>query len=511
VSLGTWSRSARWLVALAPIAIVAIIEILSDSVLDDALPYPLDTVLVVAVVVVLGLVLAALAFRRIDALTGALRARNAELEARGASARALNRVSVAIAAESDLGHVLQAVVTYARELLAADVAVLLLERPDGRLELRAADGLPTADGAPTADRRRATAGSPTTADGLPTTADGRPIVAPPPDEPRAADADAMLAFVDADRATARLAAPLQRGGSTLGILAVGSAVVRGFDADDVETLSSLASQATIALEHARLEARLRELAVVEERERIAHELHDGIAQVLGYVNTKSLAVGGFLDAGRTDEARVQLDELASAARAVYVDVRESIIGLRGPIEPGQGLGMAIAAHARRVADASRFGLELSIDTAAESLRLDPEAETNLYRIVQEALTNVRKHASARRVRLDAAIVRGVLTISVADDGRGLPAGGVAGDKPGYGLRAMRERAASIGATIQVMNGVDGGALVRVTMPLGGHERPIESPVASPEPADSADPADPADPGPASADPGMASAEPTAVR
>jgi signal transduction histidine kinase len=421
--------------------------------------------------------LAGVAFRRIDALTGALRARNAELEARGASARALNRVSVAIAGESDLGHVLQAVVSYARELLAADVAVLLLERPDGRLELRAADGLPGA------------------ADGRPTLAGGRPIVAAPPDDPPATDADAMLAFVEAGRATARLSAPLQRGGSTLGILAVGSATARGFDADEVETLSSLASQATIALEHARLEARLRELAVVEERERIARELHDGIAQVLGYVNTKSLAVGGFLDAGRTDEARAQLDELASAARAVYVDVRESIIGLRGPIEPGQGLGAAIAAHARRVAEASHFGLELSIDPAAASLRLDAEAETNLYRIVQEALTNVRKHASARRVRLDATIARGVLTISVADDGRGLPPGGVGGDKPGYGLRAMRERAGSIGATIQVMNQVGGGALVRVTMPLAGHEHPVEPPATNPDAVAS----------------GPASPEPSAVR
>jgi signal transduction histidine kinase len=282
------------------------------------------------------------------------------------------------------------------------------------------------------------------------------------------------------------------------MLAVGSATVRGFDVDEVETLSSLASQATIALEHARLESRLRELAVVEERERIARELHDGIAQVLGYVNTKSLAVGGFLEAGRLDEARAQLEELGSAARAVYVDVRESIIGLRGPIEPGQGLGAAIAAHARRVAEASRFGLELSIDPAAESLRLDPDAEANLYRIVQEALTNVRKHASARRVRLGAKVVRGVLTISVADDGRGLPPGGVGGDKPGYGLRAMRERAAGIGATIQVMNQVGGGALVRVTMPLGGHERPVEAPESTPEPT------------PATS-PGPASPVPSAVR
>jgi signal transduction histidine kinase len=269
------------------------------------------------------------------------------------------------------------------------------------------------------------------------------------------------------------------------VLAVGCARVRGFDVDEVETLASLSSQAVIAIEHDRLEARLRELAVVDERERIARELHDGIAQVLGYVNTKTQAVDGYLEAGRVDEARVQLAELGSAARAVYVDVRESIIGLRGPIEAGQGLGTALAAHARRVAEASKFGLELEIDHVTETLRLDPDAEANLYRIVQEALTNVRKHAAARRVRLTTRIDGDVLQVTVADDGRGLPPGAASSDKPGYGLRAMRERAARIGARFQVMGQVSGGTLVRVELPLAGHEPEAQAPStpsASPAPA-----------------------------
>ncbi len=422
---------------LVPTIVVAVLEELSDTFLDPSVPIPLDNLAVSSAVLLIGSVFAWFAFRRIDRLTGTLRARNAELEARGASARALNRVSVAIAAESGIEHVLQAVVAYARQLLEMDVAVVLLEGPDGRLALRASDGL-----AADATAVRADIDTP--------------------------DADALLAFVDPNRAVARLAAPLQRGGSTIGVLAVGSAEVRGFGVDEVETLASLANQAVIAIEHDRLEARLRELAVADERERIARELHDGIAQVLGYVNTKSQAVAGYLEAGRVDEARAQLAELGSAARAVYVDVRESIIGLRGPIEPGQGLGTALAAHARRVAEASRFGLELSIDAASAGLRLDPDAEANVYRIVQEALTNVRKHASARRVRLAVGVDGGVLTVSVADDGRGFPAVSAI-DKPGYGLRAMRERAARVGATFAAANRPEGGAEVRVTLPLAGHE------------------------------------------
>ncbi len=439
----------RWLVVLFPALLVAALEDFSDTYLDPSLPIPLDNLMVSGAVLIAGCAFAFFAFRRIDHLTGVLRARNEELEARGAAARALNRVSMAIAAETGLDHVLGAVVAYARELLDADVAVLLLESPDGRLVLRASDGLP----------------------------DGMAAQAPATDaDSDAPDADPILSFVDPRRAVARLSAPLQRGSSTLGLLAVSCARVRGFDVDEVETLASLASQAVIAIEHDRLGARLLGLAVVDERERIARELHDGIAQVLGYVNTKTLAVDAYIEAGRVDEARAQLAELGAAARAVYVDVRESIIGLRGPIEPGQGLGTALAAHARRAAEASKFGLVLEIEPEAEVLRLDPEAEANLYRIVQEALTNVRKHASARRVQLTARVDSGVLRVSVADDGRGLPAGAPWSDKPGYGLRAMRERAARIGARFQVMGQVGGGTLVRVELPLAGHEHVAQDPL-----------------------------------
>jgi signal transduction histidine kinase len=435
----------RWLIVLVPTVVVAVLEEVSDTFWDPSLPFPLDNLLVSGAVCLISLATVLYTFRRIDRLTDTLQARNAELEARSASAYALNRVSVSIATETGIDHVLKAVVVYARELLEADVAVLLLEGPDGRLALRASDGLPD-----TAVAKRP---------------GDDPDVADTPEGP---DADAILAFVDEGRAVARLAAPLQRGGSTIGVLAVGAAVVRGFDVDEVETLASLASQAVIAIEHDRLEARLRELAVVDERERIARELHDGIAQVLGYVNTKSQAVDGYLEAGRIDDARAQLAELGSAARAVYVDVRESIIGLRGPIEPGQGLGTALAAHARRVAEASQFGVELDIDPATEALRLDADAEVNLYRIVQEALTNVRKHASARRVRLAARIDDGELTVRVIDDGRGLPPGGPSG-KPGYGLRAMRERATRVGARFDLVTEPGEGTEVQVTLPLAGHE------------------------------------------
>ncbi len=454
------SARLRWLVVLVPAAVVAVLELLSDTVLDESLPFPWDTVLVTIAVMVIGLFLAALVFRRIDALTGTLRSRNAELEARGAAARALHRVSVAIASLSDVDDVLDAVVTHARDLLRADVAVLLLEGADGRLELRAAAGAPGALVAH--DQFAAEATAPGPSEPIDAVAQTNPAAAGSEPNP----ADAILPFVAPGHAVVRLSAPLQRGGQTIGLLGIGAPVSRGFDADEVETLASLANQATIALEHARLEARLRDLAVVEERERIARELHDGIAQVLGYVNTKSQAIDGHLAQGRVSEARTQVAELGTAARAVYVDVREAILGLRSPIEPGQRLGAAVEAHARRVATDSGFALDVDIRPEVRDLRLGSDAEAQLYRIVQEALTNVRKHASAHRVRVSMAITGDDFVLQIDDDGRGLRrAAASAGDVPRYGLRSMHERAAAIGATLDVRNGWRGGVAVTLRLPL----------------------------------------------
>ena len=293
-------RGLRWLTVVAPVVAVAIIELISDVLLDAMFPLPVDILVVVGIVAILAWAFSTVAFRRIDLLSEELRTRNADLERREASARALHRVSVAIAALDDLDEILAAIVDQAREQLGADVTVLITSRPDGEAYVAAASGPP--DGI---DR-----------------GGGFGLASDP------------ARFIRPDLTTARLDAPLQRAGETIGLLIVGSRLARAFKVDEVETLSSLANQAAIAIENARLQARLRELAVVAERERIAREMHDGLAQVLGYVNTKSQAIEELLDADRTDEARGLLAELAAAARSIYVDIREAILGLRSPVIPG---------------------------------------------------------------------------------------------------------------------------------------------------------------------------------
>lgn len=422
-------RPLRWLSVVAPVVAVAIIELVSDGLLDETFPFPLDTIVVVVLVAVLAWAFTGMAFGRIDRLSAELRARNTDLERREASARALHRVSVAVAALPDLDEILALIVDQARDLLAADVAVLLLYGQDGVGRLTAASGPEDAFD---------------TAGGFP--------------------GDEAVRFVRPDLATARLEAPLQRGGATIGLLMVGSRFEHGLAADEVETLSSLANQAAIATENARLQARLRELAVVAERERIAREMHDGLAQVLGYVNTKSQAIEELLAAGRTAEARSALGELAAAARSIYVDVREAIVGLRSPVVPGVGLVAAVEDYVVRFAEAAKIAIRVDAPDAARRLELAPDVEAQVFRVVQEALTNVRKHAGAHRAEVLFSLDDGRLDVVITDDGRGIVASPGHADRPQYGLRAMRERAGSIGATVEWANAVDGGCRVHLTVP-----------------------------------------------
>ena len=422
-------RRLRWLSVLAPVAAVTIIELVSDGLLDTSLPFPLDTVVVVAVVAALAWGFSTMAFRRIDKLAAELQARNIDLERREASARALHRVSVAIAALADLDEILRVIVGEARDRLVGSVAVLVVHGPDGDAYVAAASG----------------------PDGGIDRAGGYP--GPDP-----------IRFVRPDLRIARLEAPLQRAGETIGLLMVGSTVERAFEIDEVETLSSLANQAAIAIENARLQGRLRELAVVAERERIAREMHDGLAQVLGYVNAKSQAIEELLIAGRTDEARGLLAELAAAARSIYVDVREAILGLRSPVVPGIGLIASVEEYAGRFAEASKIAVHVEASADARRSDLGPEVQAQVFRIVQEALTNVRKHSGAHRADIAFAVADGRLNVVITDPGHGLTPAMSGADRLRYGLRAMHERAESISATIEWTSPTSGGFRVALSVP-----------------------------------------------
>jgi signal transduction histidine kinase len=220
--------------------------------------------------------------------------------------------------------------------------------------------------------------------------------------------------------------------------------VAPFSEADEATLSRFSTQAALAIENARLHQQLRALATTEERERIAREMHDSLAQVLGYVNTKAQGIQALLDRGETERASEQLGQLAEAARSAYADVREGILGLRTSTASDQPFADLLGEYVQRWQDQSGILVKLIIEE--EMLDLEPLAEVQLLRIVQEALTNVRKHAGATEVTVRLGRRDGWLEVEITDNGRGFePPLPRTGGVPRFGLSTMRERAEAIGS------------------------------------------------------------------
>jgi signal transduction histidine kinase len=220
-----------------------------------------------------------------------------------------------------------------------------------------------------------------------------------------------------------------------------------------------------------LHDRLSRMAVSEERLRIAQEMHDGLAQVLAYVNTKAQAIREHLKRERTEEAAKHLDELASAAREIYDDVRESIIGLRSAAAPDGSAADSLRDYLATWEAQSGIACRLHLET---DLRLTAGAELQVQRIVQEALANVRKHSKAHHadVRVEPADDSRI-RITVEDDGVGFnPAELGRSQFPRFGLSTMRERAESVGGWFQLASIPGAGTRVTIEVPAQSPDREI---------------------------------------
>lgn len=211
------------------------------------------------------------------------------------------------------------------------------------------------------------------------------------------------------------------------------------------------------LQAARREATGRVLAGQEaERLRIAQELHDQVGQEL----TAVLLVLSRLEARVPVSLRADVVELQEEVRSSLEDVRRISIELRPEALDDLGLVSALAVLAQRLGE--RTGLEVAESVEPELPGLTPEVELVVYRVAQEALTNVARHSGSGDAQLALRTEDGHLLLTVTDHGRGLPRGQL----PGSGMRGMRERATLVGATLQVANGPSGtGCTVRLDVPL----------------------------------------------
>jgi signal transduction histidine kinase/ligand-binding sensor domain-containing protein len=206
----------------------------------------------------------------------------------------------------------------------------------------------------------------------------------------------------------------------------------------------------------------REKAVVDERNRLARELHDSVAQSMYGVTLLAEVVSQLLSAGRADQVAGHLEELKDTAKESLAEMRLLIYELRPTVLEEEGLASAL--QARLEAVENRAGLETEFHLASE-LTLGSQAEEALFRIAQEALNNVLKHAQARCVTVSLGQTEHSVTLEIADDGTGFdPSKARRGG--GLGLRGMGERAAEIGARLEIESAAGSGTLVRVVWERG---------------------------------------------
>jgi len=286
-------------------------------------------------------------------------------------------------------------------------------------------------------------------------ATGEPLLAPDvTKEPR------FLFLPDSSETGSELAVPLKTQSGIIGVLNVESDQLDAFDESDKVLLESLASQAAVAIENARLYQQARRLAVVEERQRLARELHDSVTQALYGTTLYAEAAARQLATGQTDLASDHLHELRDTAQEALREMRLLIFELRPSVLESDGLVNALRGRLEAVEE--RAGLEIEFHVSGETV-LPTAVEEGLYRIAQEALNNALKHACARRVSVSLNWVEGAVVLEVVDDGCGfdpataIPAGGL-------GLDGIIERAAQMGGKLVLDSAPGEGTSVRVEVP-----------------------------------------------
>jgi signal transduction histidine kinase len=213
-------------------------------------------------------------------------------------------------------------------------------------------------------------------------------------------------------------------------------------------------------------ASVRQQAIIEERERIARELHDGVAQFIGYANTKLSAARLLLQKNQVRKADENLAQIEHEVQNQALDVRASILGLRIVSQSGVGLAVSMRDYIDQCNRMSDFLIALEIEPGVKSISLGAEAELQLVRIVQEALSNVRKHASARQAEVRLSLENGFLLVSIRDNGQGFNPWAWSGDQGAhFGLQTMRERAEMVGASLSIESEPGKGTTVVVRLKL----------------------------------------------
>lgn len=360
---------------------------------------------------------------------------------------ALRAITSDILAGSDADSLLAAIAEHARDLAGADSAsILTTSSTPGQLVVAAAVG------AHAGQIRGQTVPAAQSISGE-VMESGRPLVT----EAAAAHGHAYQPIIRLGRVGPAIFVPLRVRGRATGTLMVANLTGgRQFNEETIRLVETFADQASVAIEYARAQADVRRLELMEDRERIAKELHDGIIQSLFAVGMKlqstALMSTSPESAARVESAVVELDR-------VIRDLRNYIFGLRPGILADRQLNQALEAMGEEVGSTLQIPIAVEVDGAVSAALSSRSHE--IVQLTREALSNVTRHSQTKRaaVRLTRRGANAILTIE--DEGIGFDPRRTSS---GSGLRNMRERAAAIGGRLRITSASGKGATLRFTFP-----------------------------------------------
>ncbi len=248
--------------------------------------------------------------------------------------------------------------------------------------------------------------------------------------------------------------PIRRAGAVLGVLL--AANPKGAEPHVRSQFQRLAAEAAVAIENARLFARVRGLTIDEERRRFAREIHDGVAQALTHVRME-LDYLTRTSSSEDEQMKEELQRLSRVVKRAGDDVRTMIVGLRSGISIGRRIVPALETYLDDLRGLG--GPQIDLEAIGDPL-LSEEVAAECFRIVQEAVSNARRHSEAKRVLVRVESTPDFVTLRVEDDGVGI----ADANGGGFGIEGMKERARLIGATLDVTSKPGAGAIVRLDVP-----------------------------------------------
>ena len=267
--------------------------------------------------------------------------------------------------------------------------------------------------------------------------------------------DGHQGFVPGTRSL--LAAPLRARNTVVGIVEIEHHEPGRFSDADAETLTGMTGPLALAVDNAMWFGRLRTLGAEAERARIARDLHDRLAQSLAYVSFELERLSKVHRDGL--DLDTDLEALHDVVRGVVGELRETLYELRADVTDSMELAKIARTYLQRFQD--RTGIACTLDARVRGRRLPLQMEQEVWRILQEALTNVERHAGARRVWVSWTTSADHARLEVRDDGCGFRPGTVTSER--YGLTGMRERAAAIGAQLSIDSEPDFGTHIQVDL------------------------------------------------